>query len=274
MGDGRLRPGRRRDPRLALDFVRTRRSISKSLARRKCSIACSSESFQKRSRPSRAMRSPSRATPTRRPTTVFEQIAAKLDTTREQGLRDLTGGGIVLAVEAEPGRKASTPPDRDAEGPGAPRPGQRGAPRAWRGRMRRTRASPIPSRPASIAGSRPTASTRGPMRSSTGKLVIADRGEALKAAIDRALDGPRPGLRSPTTPSGRSGAIGWVPMRSPGASSGSTACGSSTPRSSRSRPATPAPADLALRLLARGAPEGRLGLGGLDLDRRRPGRGS
>ncbi len=120
---------------------------------------------------------------------VADLIADKLGTTPEAALRDLTGGGLVLAVEAEPGKKPAaflvvTPDDpkilktfsatlvdlarQDAAGKGQPDPVKTVEYRGLTGYL---------------VGNAGYAIIKD-------RLLITNQAEAGKAVIDRALDGP------------------------------------------------------------------------------------
>ena len=125
--------------------------------------------------------------------TVVDVIAEKLDTTAEKLARDLTGGGVVLAIDARAGKEPNTallitPTDpnvlkravetlvelarKDAESKG----------------------NPDPFKPAEYRGT--TAYAAGPKAGFAiveGVLVFGDRGDTVKAIVDRALDGPKAG---------------------------------------------------------------------------------
>jgi hypothetical protein len=116
-------------------------------------------------------------------------VVGRLDTTRDKALRDLTGGGIVLAVEAPRGERPRgfvviTPTDpapmlraldalievarKDAADKGRPDPITRGEHRGVGGYA--------------LGG-------KGALAIVEGSLVVADTPETLRAVIDRALDG-------------------------------------------------------------------------------------
>jgi hypothetical protein len=124
---------------------------------------------------------------------VVDMLANRLGTTWRDGLRDLTAGGLALAVEGAPGQKPRvfvvvTPMDKahlsklldalldlarkDAEAKGEPDPIKS---KEYRG--------------VTGYGTGPD----GALAIVEGSLVIADKDETLKTVIDRALDGPKPG---------------------------------------------------------------------------------
>lgn len=117
---------------------------------------------------------------------ALERVASTLDTTWEQGLRDLTGGGIVLAVEGTPPRLVLmvTPTD--------PAVLER-AVAAVRDLARddaAARGNPDPIRRDEYRGVPAYAlPQKGAYAIVEGRLVVADGSPALKAVIDRAVGG-------------------------------------------------------------------------------------
>jgi len=122
---------------------------------------------------------------------VLDLIAGKLDTTWDKGLRELTGGGAVLAVEAAEGK--------------APLVYLLVAPRdpAFLNRTNTTllelarkdaadKGKPDPVKTAEYRGfTGYTSGDKGAYAIVQDVLVIVDRGDTLKALIDRVLDGPK-----------------------------------------------------------------------------------
>jgi hypothetical protein len=125
---------------------------------------------------------------------VIDEVAGKLGTTRIQGLRDLMGGGIVLAVEGESGKPARpvlivTPTDP-----------------AFLNRLNQTildmardaakskgKGDPIESVEYRGLTGYELAKGKGAYTIIAGKLVISDRLKSLKEVADRALDGAKAG---------------------------------------------------------------------------------
>jgi hypothetical protein len=129
----------------------------------------------------------------RRTREILALIAGKLDTTWDKGLADLTGGGAVLAVEAA-----------EAKAPAvyllvAPRdPALLGRANAALLELARKDAAdkgnPDPVKSAEYRGFTGYATgPKGAYAIVRDALVVADRGETIKALVDRVLDGPGPG---------------------------------------------------------------------------------
>lgn len=120
---------------------------------------------------------------------VVETIAGQLDTTWAQGLRDLTGGGVVLAIEGSPPRMVAivTPSDP-----------------ALLTRANDTllelarehavaRGLPEPIKSIEYRGITGYGVGKAAYAILEGRLVIADRAPALKAVVDRVRDGGQAG---------------------------------------------------------------------------------
>jgi hypothetical protein len=123
---------------------------------------------------------------------VVDFVADKLDTTWDKGLRDLAGGGMVFAVEGEPGKPprvilSVTP--RDA---------------AFLTRATSTlldlarkdasdKGRPDPVKTAEYRGVTGYALEKGAFAVVEGTLLITDHADTLKAVVNRALDGPTAG---------------------------------------------------------------------------------
>ncbi|SIO18397.1 hypothetical protein SAMN05444166_2870 [Singulisphaera sp. GP187] len=122
----------------------------------------------------------------------LEHVSKQLGTTWQQGLRDLTGGGIVLAVEGEPGKSARpilivTPTDPAF----LTRTNQTILDRAREKANSQGKADPIQSTDyRGITGYEPG---HGAYAIVEGKLVIVDRLKTLQQVIDRVLDGAEAG---------------------------------------------------------------------------------
>ena len=174
---------------------------------------------------------------------VANLIANRLDTTWDRGLRDLTGGGIVAAVEAEAGQEPRiylliTPKDagllerasrillemarKDAADKGKPDPVMT---TEHRGVAVHALAGP----------------KGGAFTVVTGRLAVSNSAENLKSLIDRAVEQPprdrasssqERGAAWPIIPSGSGNGSGSAPTRWPGGSPDWTGCSRSIPSGS------------------------------------------
>lgn len=122
----------------------------------------------------------------------LERLSEKLGTTWQQGLRDLTGGGIVLAVEGEPGESARrilivTPTDPAF----LTRANQALLDMVRENAKAKGLADPIKS--GEYRGITGYELGKGAYAIVEGKLVLVDRSKTLKTLVDRALDGVKAG---------------------------------------------------------------------------------
>ncbi|WP_406693579.1 hypothetical protein V5E97_21310 [Singulisphaera sp. Ch08] len=120
------------------------------------------------------------------------RASEKLGTTWQQGLRDLTAGGIVLAVEGEPGKSTRsilivTPSDPAF----LTRANQTLLEMARENAESKQKADPIKS--AEYRGVTGYELGKGAYAIVEGKLVFADRSKTLKLVVDRVLDGAKAG---------------------------------------------------------------------------------
>lgn len=122
--------------------------------------------------------------------TVVEFISGQLGTTWDKGIRDLTGGGIVLALEGEPGKMprvilAATPRDTEFLNKSV----------AKLVELARKDAAdkkrPDPVKPVEHRGISGYALEKGAYAIVDGTLVVTDSAQTLKAVIDRAKDGAK-----------------------------------------------------------------------------------
>lgn len=125
--------------------------------------------------------------------TVVDFISGTLGTTWDKGLRKLAGGGIVLAVEGDPGKApriilAVTPSDKDFLNKSVSTLVDLARKDA------KDKGRPDPIKPFAHRGVSGYSLDKGAYAIVDGTLVVSDRAETLKNVIDRSLDGAKAAL--------------------------------------------------------------------------------
>lgn len=124
--------------------------------------------------------------------TIVDFVAGQLGTTWDKGLRKLTGGGIVFALEGEPGKAprlilAATPSDQEFLKTSVAKLVELARKDA------KDKGRPDPIKPFEHRGASGYGLDKGAYAIVDGTLVVSDSAETLKSVIDRARDGAKAG---------------------------------------------------------------------------------